>query len=802
MSETKQAYCMKCKAKRDMVNPVATFSTNGTPMTRGQCAVCGGNLSVMGYTAAHEGLEKPAVAPRQNTTKKSKVAPKASKTSSAKSKSASKPKSAASKATKSAADKKPTNSPKIKKLVIVESPAKARTVGNFLGSEYTVMASKGHIRDLLVSQLSVDVQNDFEPKYRVPNEKRETVAELKRAAANADVVYLATDPDREGEAIAWHLMAAADIPPSRTQRVVFHEITRSAVADAFAHPRQIDQGLVDAQQARRILDRLVGYNITELLWEKVRNRLSAGRVQSIALRMVVDREREIESFVREEYWTIDADLLKQKDSPQNLFRARLIRIHEAEPALKSEADVQPHVAALQASQYVVSDYKTGTRLRRPSAPFTTSTLQQEASRRLGFSATRTMKTAQDLYEGVELANGEVIGLITYMRTDSPSVSVDAQQEVRAYILQRFGQEFAPPEPPVYKAKAKGAQEAHEAIRPTSVLRHPDDVKKYLTTDQFRLYKLIWERFVASQMSPAVYDTVRVEIAAGPTNSQPPYLLRSAGSRVKFPGFLALYEDSRDEDAAADEDENRYLPPMKVGEVLQLVEVIPQQHFTEPPPRYTEASLVRALEEYGIGRPSTYAPTVGVIQDRDYVIKQDKRLVPTEIGKIVSDLLVQFFPEEMDYQFTARMEENLDKIAEGHIDWKPVMRQFYGPFEQRLIRARSKMPRMKQEELIGRKCPTCTTGDLVIKYGRRGKFIGCTNYPECKHTEPYLEFTGIACPQCGAEHGGQLIERKTKRGRTFYGCSRYPQCDYATWKLPSQTGGNGQTSNEERIELLS
>ncbi len=800
MSETKQAYCMRCKTKRDIVNPAAVFSASGAPMTRGTCAVCGANLSVMGATPAHEQLTKPTPTSRkksarqenkETTTSKKALGKKSAKSTTAKG------------SKKTADDKKTQRRVSPRKLVIVESPAKARTVGNFLGSEYAVMASKGHVRDLLVSQLSVDVQNDFEPKYRVPNEKRETVSELKRAAADAEVVYLATDPDREGEAIAWHLMAAADIPPDRTQRVVFHEITKQAVAEAFAHPRSIDQALVNAQQARRILDRLVGYNITELLWEKVRNRLSAGRVQSIALRMVVDREREIEAFKREEYWTIDAELSKRgSQDAKSRFLARLVRIQDEEPKLTSEQETMPHVEALQVSRYVVSDYKTGIRQRRPSAPFTTSTLQQEASRRLGFTATRTMKTAQDLYEGIELANGEIIGLITYMRTDSLSVSVEAQQEARQYIVQRFGADFIPAEVPVYKTKAKGAQEAHEAIRPTSVLRHPDEVKQYLTNDQFRLYKLIWERFVASQMSPAVYDTVRVEIAAGPSENPNRYLLRSSGSRVRFAGFLALYEDSRDEDAAVDEDEGRYLPPMEVGEVLQLISVIPQQHFTEPPPRYTEASLVRALEEYGIGRPSTYAPTVAVIQDRDYVIKQDKRLVPTEIGKVVSDLLVQFFPEEMDYQFTARMEEDLDEIAEGHIEWKPVLRQFYTPFEQRLLYARERMPRMKQDELVGRKCPTCSTGDLVIKYGRRGKFIGCSNYPECKHTEPYIELTGIPCPKCGQDHGGQVVERKTKRGRTFYGCSRYPDCDFAAWKLPSAAPVTDANAEDERIQLPS
>lgn len=795
MSETKQAYCVKCKTKRDMVNPVAGFTKTGTPLTKGQCEVCGTNMALMGATPAHELLEKPVVEPRAKAEK--------SKATTAKKPAAAKKTAAAKKpAKKSARSAKEAPRRKAnKKVVIVESPAKARTVGNFLGKDYVVLASKGHIRDLLVSQISVDVTNDFEPKYRVPNDKRETVAELKKAVADAEIIYLATDPDREGEAIAWHLLAAADIPPHRTQRVVFHEITKNAVAEAFAHPRVIDQDLVDAQQARRILDRLVGYNITELLWEKVRNRLSAGRVQSIALRMVVDREREIEAFETVEYWTIDAELAKQAtDSAGSVhFSARLIKINGEDASLHTEAEVQPHVDALRASDYAVSDYKVGTRQRRPSAPFTTSTLQQEASRRLGFTATRTMRAAQNLYEGIELEGGEVIGLITYMRTDSFSVSPEAQAEARTYISERFGTDFMPAEAPIYKTNAKGAQEAHEAIRATSVLRQPDSLKKHLSNDQYKLYRLIWERFVASQMSPAVYDTVRVEIMAGPSADNRPYLLRSSGSRIRFAGFLALYEDTRDEDAAAESDENRYLPLLDLNEGLALIQVLPEQHFTEPPPRFTEASLVRTLEEYGIGRPSTYAPTVSVIQDRDYVAKQDKRLVPSDIGKTVSDLLVAYFPEEMDYQFTARMEENLDSIADGNTDWKPVLRQFYTPFESRLSNARLVMPVMKQEERIGRTCPTCITGDLVIKYGRRGKFIGCSNYPECTHTEPYIEYTGLICPTCGVEHGGQIVERKTKRGRTFYGCSRYPECDFAAWKLPkvdSETDSDTEVAESE------
>ena len=800
MSEMKQAYCVKCKVKRDILNPTATFTVTGVPMTKGQCAVCGTNLSLMGATEAHVGLEKPIVEPKPKAAKTAKPAKGKAKTSS-KSKTASKKpsKTAAAKSTKANADTAPRKGSK--KLVIVESPAKARTVGNFLGKEYVVLASKGHIRDLLVSQISVDVNNDFEPKYRVPNDKRETVAELKKAVANASTIYLATDPDREGEAIAWHLVAAADIPVQRTQRVVFHEITKKAVAEAFAHPRDIDQALVDAQQARRILDRLVGYNITELLWEKVRNRLSAGRVQSIALRIVVDREREIEAFTPTEYWTIDAELMKRGATNGNAkshFLARLVKINGADSDLGAEEAVMPHVEILEKSQFVVSDYKLGTRQKKPSAPFTTSTLQQEASRRLGFTALRTMKAAQNLYEGIEVGNNELIGLITYMRTDSLTVSADAQQEVRQYVINRHGADFVPDEIPVYKTKTKGAQEAHEAIRPTSVLRVPDDIKKYLTADQFKLYKLVWERFVASQMAAAIYDTVRVEIKAGLTSANMPYLLRSSGSRIKFPGFLALYEDTRDEDLTIDGDEGRYLPVMELAEALNLMRVLPEQHFTQPPPRFTEASLVRTLEEYGIGRPSTYAPTVGVIQDRDYVSKTDKRLVPTDIGKTVSDLLVEYFAEEMDYQFTARMEENLDSIADGDTDWKPVLRQFYTPFETRLGTAKIAMPMMKQEEKIGRTCPTCGTGDLVIKYGRNGKFIGCSNYPECTHTEPHIEYTGIICPKCGQDHGGQVIERKTKRGRTFFGCSRYPECDFAAWKLPKT---DEQENEEEAVEVI-
>jgi DNA topoisomerase I len=780
---TIQAYCVKCKTKRDMTSSIAVFTKAGTPATEGICSVCGTRLYKMGATEAHATLAKPQVV-RQAQPKKT-----ASKSSPQKTKKASKAKSKP----KSSARQKAN----VGKLVIVESPAKARSISGYLGRGYTVIASKGHVRDLLVSQLSVDVNNNFEPKYRVPNDKRDTVNEIKEAVRNADEIYLATDPDREGEAIAWHLVAAADIPDDHLKRVIFHEITRDAVQEAFQHPRDIDMGLVNAQQARRILDRLVGYNVTELLWNKVRNRLSAGRVQSVALRMVVDREHQIENFVTEEYWTIDATLGKQTATGKGTFTARLIKIAGEDAVLNSEQQVRPHLEALEKSLYQITDIKNGSRQRKPSPPFTTSTLQQEASRRLGFNARRTMRAAQDLYEGIEIGRGEVVGLITYMRTDSLNISAQAQSEAHNYIVETFGKDYAPAQPPKYKTKAKGAQEAHEAIRPTSVLREPSKVKQYLSRDQFKLYELVWQRFLASQMESAIYDTVRVDIEAGLSSDNLHYLLRSSGSRIRFAGFLALYEDAQDEDDLTESDEGRIFPEMAISEYLRLYRLLPEQHFTQPPPRYTEASLVKALEEYGIGRPSTYAPTVAVIQDRDYVTKDAKRLIPTETGKIVSDMLVKYFPEEMAYQFTAHMEDKLDKIAEGDGVWKPILQSFYSPFEKRLQHAQHDMPAVKQEEKIGRTCPSCITGDLLMKYGRFGKFIGCSNYPDCRYTEQYIETTGVMCPLCGNTEKGMLVVKKTRRGnRTFYGCSRYPDCEYSAWKLPSgDRSGNDEEDQE-------
>jgi DNA topoisomerase I len=793
MTQTPQAYCVKCKTKRDMVNAQAVFTRTGTPGTKGQCVVCGTSLFLMGATEAHANLPKPTVVEKPKRAKKSAAK---KKTTTRKSAAKSRKKTVPTRAARSKRTGKT-------KLVIVESPAKARSVGHFLGSGYTVKASKGHVRDLLVTQLSVDVDKDFEPKYRVPNEKRDTVNDLKSAAEEADEIFLATDPDREGEAIAWHLIAATDLDEKRIKRVVFHEITKPAIQHAFDQPRAIDMNLVNAQQARRILDRLVGYTITELLWDRVRNRLSAGRVQSIAARLVVEREQEIEAFVPEEYWTLDAELKKRLANgaaANRPFLARLIKIQGKDAAFGKEDEVRPHLAILEKSQYIVTDVKHGTRQRKPSAPFTTSTLQQEASRRLGYAAQRTMHIAQQLYEGIDVGVEGAVGLITYMRTDSTNVSIDAQAEARNYIRNRFGEDYSPPKAPEYKTKTKGAQEAHEAIRPTSVPREPDSLKDVLTRDQYKLYKLIWERFVASQMANAIYNTVRVDIAAGLTEADMPYLFRVSGSTIKFPGFLALYEETRDEDALIDEDEGRILPELVAKEPLDLIRLRPEQHFTQPPPRYTEATLVRTLEEHGIGRPSTYAPTVAVIQDRDYVTKQDKRLVPTETGKIVNNLLVNYFPDVMDYQFTAHMEDELDDVSEGKMEWRPMLREFYTPFEQRLDNARQNMPRVRQEETIGRMCPV-SGHPLVIRYGRWGKFIGCADYPNCKYTEPYLERTGVVCPECGQVHGGELIVRKTRKGRTFYGCSRYPDCQYSTWKLPGRpTSTEGEQSEVEQDEM--
>lgn len=757
-----EAYCVKCREKREIKDPIAEYNKAGAPVTRGTCSVCGTKVYRMGRTDAHDGLPKPEVARK---TKKEQ--------------------------------------PRKGKLVIVESPAKAKTVGRFLGKGYTVRASVGHVRDLLRSKLSVDVENDFEPHYRVPNEKREVVKELKKLAGKAEEIYLATDPDREGEAIAWHLMEAADIDEKRTNRVVFHEITKDAVDEAFAHPRTIDMDLVDAQQARRILDRLVGYGISPILWKKVRSRLSAGRVQSVALRLIVEREREIENFIPEEYWSIEADLLPEGGKVS--YRAKLAKINGETPELPTQGMVDDILAEMRSALYTVDSVKEGKRRRNPSAPFITSTLQQDASRKLGFTARKTMSVAQQLYEGVELDGEGTQGLITYMRTDSTNISDIALRETRSFIKDRYGEGFLPDVPPTYKTRTQSAQEAHEAIRPTSVLRQPKSIKHYLSRDQFRLYQLIWQRFVASQMNPAIYKTLSVEVI-GKGNAGNEYLLRASGSQLEFPGFLVVYEEGKDEDLTEDEEGDSAKIPVddiRENQTQSLQELYPEQHFTQPPPRFTEASLVQVLEENGIGRPSTYAPILSTIQNRGYVMRDGKRLEPTETGFLVNDLVVEFFPSIVDINFTSNLEDELDQVASGSAEWVDVIREFYGPFAERLDKAESQMPEQKADlEKVGRACPRCGH-DLIIRWGRYGKFISCSNFPDCRYTEPYLEKIGVVCPTCGE---GEVVRRKTRKGRTFYGCSRYPDCDFTSWKQPvaekcPSCGGVLVIANKRQLKCL-
>ena len=753
-----EAYCVKCKTKRVMQNPAPEFTKAGSPGTRGTCPVCGTTLFRMGGTPAHAALTPP---PKPSPEER-------------------------------------VDARRSGKLVIVESPAKARTVGRFLGKGYRVEASVGHVRDLLRSQLSVDVENNFEPKYRVPNEKRPVIKALKKEALIAEQIYLATDPDREGEAIAWHLIEAAEIDPARAQRVVFHEITKPAIEEAFNHPRAINMDLVDAQQARRVLDRLVGYSLSPILWVKVRNRLSAGRVQSVALRLIVERERQIEAFVPVEYWSIAAEF--QPEGSQFTFVAKLAEVDGAEPVLGKKDAVDPLLADMQAAAYAISEIKRGQRRRKALAPFTTSTLQQEASRKLGFTAKKTMAIAQQLYEGIDLGEGESTGLITYMRTDSTNISPLAQQEARDYIQEVHGASYLPDEAPVYKTRSKGAQEAHEAIRPTSTLRTPAQIKDQLSRDQYRLYQLIWQRFVASQMNPAVYDTVSVRIQGAGAAHQ--YLLRASGSNLVFPGYLAVYEESVE--FGAEEEENAKIPTdLAEGQKQKLLQLLPEQHFTQPPPRFSEATLVKTLEEYGIGRPSTYAPTLNTLQQRGYIVREDRRLIPTETGLLVNDLISEHFPAIVDYQFTALMEEELDKIASGDLGWVSVIREFYEPFSAEVERAKLEMPESKAEpEYVGRTCPTCNQGQLIIRWGRYGKFIGCERFPDCRHTEPWLQKIGVICPL----DGGELVERRTRKGRTFFGCANYPACEFTSWKRPlpapcPNCGGTLVIANKQNAQCL-
>jgi DNA topoisomerase-1 len=666
-----------------------------------------------------------------------------------------------------------------KRLVVVESPAKARTIGRILGRGYMVKASMGHIRDLPRSKLGVDIEHDFEPSYVIPKAKSKVVSEIRSAAADADSIFLATDPDREGEAISWHLIAAAKLQADGRdiRRVVFHEITEDAVKKAFRQPREIDMRLVDAQQARRVLDRLVGYKLSPLLWKKVQRGLSAGRVQSVAVRLVVDREREIEGFKAEEYWVLQVRL--QRQSSDESFWAKVIAVRNGKKLTVSDGGTAVRtIEQLQGAQYLVSEVKTRDMKRSPAAPFTTSTLQQEASRKLRFTVSQTMALAQQLYEGIAIGDGGPTGLITYMRTDSPRITPAAISEIRDYVTQEFGPDYVPAKPHRYTSKGKFAQEAHEAIRPTSIERTPDRLKSFLNQNQLRLYRLIWQRAVASQMAPAVYENtgITVDAATGPNTG---FVLEATASKLKFPGFAALYIETMDD--APDSDDGGQLPDVREGEGLAYVESTQEQKFTQPPPRYTEATLVKALEQKGIGRPSTYAPTLSVIQQREYVVKDAGRFKPTKLGFIVTDLLREHFPNIVDVGFTARMEQELDEVAQGERNWVSVVGDFYGPFAGNLEGAEQRIERVDASEPTDEVCPNCGK-PMVVRSGRFGKFLACSGYPDCKTTRKYVKTTGAKCPECGAD----VIEKVTKKKKVFYGCSRYPECTFATNRPPLST----------------
>lgn len=654
-------------------------------------------------------------------------------------------------------------------LVIVESPAKAKTIGKYLGSKYIVKASMGHVRDLPKSQIGVEVENDFSPKYITIRGKGSVLKELKDASKKVKKIYLAADPDREGEAIAWHLAHVLDVDEKETCRVVFNEITKQAVKDAFKSPRKINMDLVNAQQARRILDRLVGYKISPLLWKKVKKGLSAGRVQSVAVKIILDRENEISAFVPEEYWSITARL----KTGESLFEAKFHQFRGEKLELKSEQQVKEILQSIDKVKFSVAEVKEKERLRHPAAPFTTSSLQQEAARKLNFRAAKTMSVAQQLYEGVDLGKEGTVGLITYMRTDSTRIAASAQEEAQEYILGKYGKDYAPESPRQYSKKAAGAQDAHEAIRPTSTTRDPESVKEFTTRDQYRLYKLIWDRFMASQMSSAVLDTLSVDIAAGEAT------FRAVGSKIRFPGFMKVYVEGNDDGNANDDD--KFLPPLAKGDKLITEEIEPKQHFTQPPPRYTEARLVKTLEELGIGRPSTYAPTLETIQKRGYVAIEEKKFVSTELGELVIEQMEQFFPEILDVEFTAHMEEDLDHVEDGAEDWVRVLSEFYESFEKRLSVAEEEMKEIEiEDEVSDEICEKCGK-PMVYKLGRFGKFLACSGFPDCRNTKPIVKDIGVTCPKCKEGH---VVERRSKKGRIFYGCDRYPECDFVSWDKPS------------------
>ena len=649
-------------------------------------------------------------------------------------------------------------------LVIVESPAKAKTIEKYLGKRYKVIASMGHVRDLPRSQMGVDVEDNYEPKYITIRGKGPVVKDLKKYAKKAKKIFLASDPDREGEAIAWHLSKILELEESKENRVVFNEITKDAVKESFKHPRGIEMNLVDAQQARRILDRLVGYNISPVLWKKVKKGLSAGRVQSVALRLVIDRENEIRNFKPEEYWSIEGEFRYKKSK----FTAKFLHYKNKPYKLKTKKDVEKITSELNGDEFEITNVNKKEKTRYPANPFTTSTLQQEAARKLNFKARKTMMLAQQLYEGIDLKRQGTVGLITYMRTDSTRISQTAKDEAKSYIEEKYGTEYTSNR----KTKGKqGDQDAHEAIRPTSTLRTPNEMKAYLTRDQHRLYKLIWERFVASQMAPAILDTVALDV------TQNDIKFRANGQTIKFKGFMTLYVEAKDD---KDNDKENKLPKLNQGDKVTATQIEPAQHFTQPPPRYTEARLVKTLEELKIGRPSTYAPTIDTIQKRNYVKLESKRFVPTELGEIVYEQVKDYFPEIIDVEFTVNMETLLDKIAEGDIGWRKVIDNFYGSFKLDVARAEEEMEKIEiKDEPAGEDCEVCGA-PMVIKMGRYGKFMACSNFPDCRNTKAIVKTIGVTCPKC---KDGDVVERKSKKNRLFYGCSNYPECDFISWDKP-------------------
>lgn len=649
-------------------------------------------------------------------------------------------------------------------LVIVESPAKAKTIEKYLGKRYKVIASMGHVRDLPRSQMGVDTEDNYEPKYITIRGKGPVVKELKKHAKKAKKVFLASDPDREGEAIAWHLSKILELEDSKENRVVFNEITKDAVKDSFKHPRGIEMDLVDAQQARRILDRLVGYNISPVLWKKVKKGLSAGRVQSVALKLVIDRENEIRNFKPEEYWTIEGEFRYKKSK----FTSKFLHYKNKPYKLNKKDDVEKITAALDGDEFEITNVNKKEKTRNPANPFTTSTLQQEAARKLNFKARKTMMVAQQLYEGIDLKKQGTVGLITYMRTDSTRISDQAKSEAKNYIIDKYGNEY------VSKRKAtgkQGDQDAHEAIRPSSTLRTPDDMKPFLTRDQHRLYKLIWERFVASQMAPAILDTIALDV------TQNDIKFRANGQTIKFKGFMTLYVETKDDQ---DSEKENKLPKLEQGDKVTATQIEPAQHFTQPPPRFTEARLVKTLEELKIGRPSTYAPTIDTIQKRNYVKLDSKRFMPTELGEIVYEQVKEYFPEIIDVEFTVNMETLLDKIAEGDTNWRKVVGDFYNSFKQDVERAEEEMEKIEiKDEPAGEDCEVCGS-PMVIKMGRYGKFMACSNFPDCRNTKAIVKTIGVKCPTC---KDGDVVERKSKKNRIFYGCSNYPECEFISWDKP-------------------